>query len=259
MDTAREPERAGGVDRPRRRPSASPGPARRRGRSRWRWPCSRRSGRRRPRAAPNCRRGGVCNPQRTSSRMRTAPVRSQSRRKPVANAGSGSSRSTPMSWRIGLTTIPATSSPARLHRRLHRGQVVEAVLDQMGPVLGQHTPRGSGCTRVGPVVGARRHQDLPLAGGGPGDGDALGGGVGPVLREDGPVGVVHRGRSTPRPAPPCGATARSGSRPRAACRAAASSTRGWRCPSTTGPVAAHQIDVLVAVDVPHVRTRAHAA
>ena len=152
-----------------------------------------------------------------------------------ANAGSTSSWSWRASCLNGETTMAATSSSAPAHGLLHRLEVVVAVVQQVGPVLGHDAGDRGRAPRRRAVVGALGHEHLAASGRRPGDRHARRRGVGAVLGEHAPSRRGRRRRRAARPAPPSPRPGRSGSRPCACWAAAAASTAGWRWPSTIGP------------------------
>jgi hypothetical protein len=124
--------------------------------------------------------------------------------------------------------------PRLLCRRHHAVEVVVPVGDEVGAVLGGRARWQRGAPWRSPVVGALGHEDLPATRRRPGDRRAQGRGVGAVLREHRPVGVADGVDEQLGQLDDAGGRAVLAVGQR--CLAgAASSTLGWRWPSSTGP------------------------
>jgi len=141
---------------------------------------------------------------------------------------------------------------ALLDGPLHARDVVVPVVAEVGVVLRRDAGPPAAEPRHRAVVGAGRREDRGPPGRGAGHHQADRGGVGPVLCEDRPVRVRDAAGEQFRQL--------DHDRPRPGHGVAQGPLGGGRLlhlrvpvPEQDGPEAAHEVDVLVAVHVPHVR------
>ena len=140
--------------------------------------------------------------------------------------------------------------PGGGHRGVDRRDVVEHVVGEMRPVLGHHTGGVRGAPWRRTVIRPGGDEHLAPTRRGASHRDARGGGVGAVLLEDRPVGVAHHTDH------PLGQFHGEVRRPVLAVGllglgAGRGLDRRVAMAEDDRSVAAHEVDVLVAVDVPH--------
>ena len=200
---------------------------------------------------PRCSR----NPQRTSSRISAAPLVVAQRAQAAGERGVDQLLVVP-----GVVLERADQDAGQVIARLggglpHAGQVVEGVVAEVGVVRRGDPGRPGRAPRRGAVVGALRDQDLAPPGLRAGDRAAHGGGVGAVLGEDRPVRVPH-GRHQQLGQVHHDRAGRVHAVADPGLRSGRRLHRRVLVAEHDRAVAAHQVDVLVAVHVPDPRAAA---